>query len=164
MNKKAFEQENMGRAKFSGFCDSYNITPTFTNERFDRLDAYAYASGMTVGVEIKNRKCEYEKFPTLYIEEIKYNWMQSKMNHQQMVNGWFVYTFCNHLYLIDAKTINKLLNKKIIQIEEIELPIEYNSDKKIIKRILPIPKEYARLYESDSQNRWHRLRKNTIVS
>lgn len=150
MNNKYKENEQIGRTKFASFIGSLKGNPTvkFTEDAFDKKDAWVYANDKIYAAEIKNRAPQYESYDTYIMEKIKYDELERLYNENKTVDGMMAYFFGDTLYLFNLKRINALLECGKIQLIYKKLPNStVNHTYDLEKPCYLLPKEYAYLYK-----------------
>lgn len=154
--------EKLGRDKFKSFIDSLKNNPRveFTQDKFDKKDAWVYINNRVYAAEIKNRNPNYEKFDTYIMEKIKYDELERLYKEGKAYDCMMAYFFDDLLYLFNLKTIDELLQNNQIKIIYKKLPnstVEHSYD--LEKPCYLLPKKYAYKYKYNSENNnWKLIR------
>lgn len=155
-NQNGFElNEKLGRDKFQSFIMSLKNNPRveFTQDKFDKKDAWVYINNRVYAAEIKNRDPKYENYDTYIMEKIKYDELERLYKNGEADDCMMAYFFGDLLYLFNLKTIDELLRNNQIQIIYKKLPnstVEHKYD--LEKPCYLLPKKYAFKYKFDSDN------------
>lgn len=157
------KNEYNGRTKFKQLVSNGKNKFLFTNDAFNHLDAFftSTTTNYIYGVEIKNRKKQYDCYPTLIVETIKYDAMKEHQDSNDTNECILVYFFEDIAYVLKWTTINTLLDNNIVNVEYKWLPDStVNKHKMIQKTCIEVPKEYAYKYEFDSTiGKWEQTQK-----
>lgn len=156
------KNEYNGRTKFKQLVSNGKNRVEFTNDAYNHIDAFftAITTNYIYGVEIKNRKKQYDCYPTLIVETIKYDAMKEHQGNDTN-ECLMVYFFDTTAYVLKWTTISTLISENIVNIEYKWLPDStVNKHKMIQKTCYEIPKEYAFKYEYISTiDKWKQISK-----
>lgn len=149
MDDKANFYESKGRAKLAKLIKNTNLYLKFYKFKYSKLDAYISGTGVSYGVEIKDRKKEYESFDTYIFESTKYGAMKEGIESGTYNDCLMVYFYGSTAYIFRFWTIQRLLDEGIVKFETKQLPhyTMYESPN-IDKTIINLPKKYAFKYEN----------------
>ena len=159
--EKLYEKKEYdGRTKFKQLVSNGKNRVEFTNDAYNHIDAFFTASTNDIyGVEIKNRQKQYDCYPTLIVETIKYDAMKEHQDSNDTNECILVYFFEDIAYVLKWTTINTLLDNNIVNVEYKWLPDStVNKHKMIQKTCIEVPKEYAYKYVFDSTlDKWKQI-------
>lgn len=101
------QSETIGRQKFAEFLKQAKITDfTFTENPFDNADGYYNHKGRKVVFEIKVRDQKYLNYPSLIIEESKYQRLKKIKERDNCQAALYVNFIGNKLFIFPLSVVS----------------------------------------------------------